>query len=180
METTPHTAGMEPVDVAVMARNAVDRFVAVAEAQHQQLGLRTHGESAVITASPEWLDHLIGVLIDNACKYTPPDGSISVTVSAEGNTVRLTVDDSGPGIPEAARGRIFDRFQRASEQPGGSGLGLAIANAVVRATNGKWQVGTSPQGGASMAVTWPRQLARAATRRAAASRETPPLASLDV
>jgi signal transduction histidine kinase len=54
---------------------------------------------------------------------------------------------------------IFDRFQRATDQAGGSGLGLAIADAVVRATNGSWDIGTSIMGGASMAVTWPRLLA---------------------
>jgi signal transduction histidine kinase len=87
------------------------------------------------------------------------------------------VDDSGPGIPETERSRIFDRFQRANDQAGGAGLGLAIADAVVRATNGRWLVGTSPAGGASMAVSWPRVLARQTSRRTAG--EAPPLASLD-
>src|SRR5947209_3237121 len=177
-EAMPRSSKAEPVDVGVMAQQAVDRFAAVAEARQQRLSVGLSGESHVIAASPEWLDHLVGVLIDNACKYTPEAGTIDVSVSSEPHSVRLAVDDSGPGIPEAERGRIFDRFQRASDQPGGAGLGLAIADAVVKATNGKWQVGTSPAGGTSMAVTWPRVLARPATRRAA-SAEAPPLASLD-
>ena len=69
--------------------------------------------------------------------------------------MRLTVNDSGPGIPEAERGRVFDRFHRASEAPGGAGLGLAIADAIVRATDGRWHIGTSPAGGASISVSWP-------------------------
>jgi signal transduction histidine kinase len=81
---------------------------------------------------------------------------VIVGVTAEGTRVRLTVDDSGPGIPEAERGRIFDRFHRATDQPGGSGLGLAIADAIVRATGGRWHIGTSPSGGASISVSWPR------------------------
>jgi light-regulated signal transduction histidine kinase (bacteriophytochrome) len=64
------------------------------------------------------------------------------------------VDDSGPGIAPEARSQIFDRFRRASDAPGGSGLGLAIAAAVVGASGGRWDVGTAPAGGASMAVTW--------------------------
>jgi len=72
--------------------------------------------------------------------------------------VRLAVDDSGPGIAPEERPRIFDRFHRATEQPGGAGLGLAIADAVVRATNGRWDIGTSAAGGASMAVSWSRGL----------------------
>jgi two-component system OmpR family sensor kinase len=128
----------------------------VAEAHHQRLALHVSGDSHVIAASPEWLDHLMGVLLDNACKYTPEQGSVDVRVTAEGHQIKLVVDDSGPGIPLDQRDWIFDRFRRASAQPGGAGLGLAIADAVARATNGRWEVGTSLAGGASMAVTWPR------------------------
>ena len=177
-EATPRSSKAEPVDVAVMAQQAVDRFAAVAEARQQRLGIRLSGASHVIAASPEWLDHLIGVLIDNACKYTPDGGSIDVRVTAESNRVGLVVDDSGPGIPKERRGEIFDRFRRATDQAGGAGLGLAIADAVVRATNGRWEVGSSAAGGASMAVSWPRLLAHGASTRAV-SPESPPLASLD-
>ncbi|MDQ3871844.1 MAG: sensor histidine kinase [Chloroflexota bacterium] len=96
------------------------------------------------------------MLLDNACKYASAAGLVEVTVANEGQRVRLTVDDSGPGIPEAERERIFDRFHRATEASGGVGLGLAIADAVVRATGGRWYVGASPAGGARMAVSWPR------------------------
>src|SRR5207302_7554518 len=172
-EAMPRSSKAEPVDVAVMAQQAVDRFAAVAEARRQRLGIRLSGDSHVIAASPEWLDHLIGVLLDNACKYTPDGGSIDVRVTAEGNRVALIVDDSGPGIPKEQRGEVFDRFRRATDQAGGAGLGLAIADAVVRATNGRWDIGTSPAGGASMAVSWPRLLARPAGTRVATP-ETPP------
>jgi signal transduction histidine kinase len=167
-EAMPTRSRPEPVDVGVIAEEAVNRFTAVAEARHQKLNLRSQGEPAVIAASAEWLDHLVGVLIDNASKYTPEGGSIEVSVAAAGNAVKLAVDDSGPGIPEAERGRVFDRFQRATDQPGGAGLGLAIADAVVRATNGKWQIGQSAAGGASMAVSWPRVQTRPAAQAVAA------------
>jgi two-component system OmpR family sensor kinase len=172
-EAMPRSGKAEPVDVGVMAQQAVDRFAAVAEDRQQRLTVRLAGNSHVIAASPEWLDHLVGVLIDNACKYTPAQGAIDVRVAAEGSRIKLVVDDSGPGIPPDQRGAIFDRFRRATDQPGGAGLGLAIADAVVRATNGRWEVGTSPAGGASMAVTWPRLLARPAGTRAATP-EAPP------
>jgi signal transduction histidine kinase len=172
-EAMPHSGRSEPVDVGVMAQQAVDRFAAVAEARHQRLTVRVSTDSHVIAASPEWLDHLVGVLLDNACKYTPEQGTIDVRVAAEGNRIKLVVDDSGPGIPAEQRGEIFERFRRATDQPGGAGLGLAIADAVVRATNGRWEVGTSPVGGASMAVIWPRLLARPAGTRAATP-EAPP------
>jgi two-component system sensor histidine kinase QseC len=82
-----------------------------------------------------------------------------VSVGAEGNRVRLVVEDSGPGIPDDERPKIFDRFHRAEAQGGyGSGLGLAIADAVVRHSHGRWEVNTSTLGGARMAVSWPRVL----------------------
>ena len=177
-EAMPRSGRAEPVDVGVMAQQAVDRFAAVAEARHQRLSVRLSGDSHVIAASAEWLDHLVGVLLDNACKYTPEQGAIEVRVAAEGNRIKLMIDDSGPGIPPDQRGAIFDRFQRATDQAGGAGLGLAIADAVVRASNGRWEVGNSAAGGASMAVSWPRVLARPSAPRAA-SETPPPLAQLD-
>ena len=84
---------------------------------------------------------------------------MDLSVVADGSRVALTVDDSGPGIPEAERARIFDRFHRATDARGGAGLGLAIADAIVRATGGRWNVAGAPIGGARMAVSWSRALA---------------------
>jgi len=150
----------EPVDVRILAAQTADRFSAVAETRGQSLELRqgSTAADAIVTAPPEWLDRLVGILLDNACRYSPEGGSVAVGVVGEGRRVRLTVDDSGPGIPETERGRVFDRFHRATDQPGGSGLGLAIANAIVRATGGRWHIGTSPAGGASISVSWPRSM----------------------
>ena len=150
----------EPVDVGVLAAQAADRFGAVAEARHQKLTVSAAAgaEGVIVTASPEWLDRLLGVLLDNACKYSPEGGAILVTVAGEGRRVRLTVDDSGPGIPAEERSRVFDRFHRATDAPGGAGLGLAIADAIVHATGGRWTIATSPAGGASISVNWPRSV----------------------
>jgi signal transduction histidine kinase len=150
----------EPVDLRVLAAQTADRFGAVAETRKQHLEVQAGSETAdaIVTAPPEWLDRLVGILLDNACKYSPEGGSVIVGVTGEGRRVRLTVDDSGPGIPEDERGRIFDRFHRATDQPGGSGLGLAIGAAIVRATGGRWHIGTSAAGGASVSVSWPRSM----------------------
>ena len=150
---------VEPVDLGVMAAQAVDRFGPVAETRGLTIDVHAPPEGAVIAAPPEWLDRLLGVLLDNACKYAPDGGRVDVTVAVDGSRVALTVDDSGPGIPEAERTHIFDRFHRATDEAGGAGLGLAIADAIVRATDGRWRVASSPTGGARMAVTWSRALA---------------------
>jgi signal transduction histidine kinase len=160
-DSTGGLPAAEPVDVGILAAQTADRFSAVAETRQQHLEVLPNSPDtdAIVTAAPDWLDRLVGILLDNACKYSPVGGSISVVVAAEGRRVRLTVDDSGPGIPEAERGRVFDRFHRATDQAGGSGLGLAIADAIVRSTGGRWHVGTSPAGGASVSVSWPRSMA---------------------
>jgi signal transduction histidine kinase len=148
-----------PVDLGVLASQAADRFTTLAEADGLSIEVHPPEGSTIVSAPPEWLDRLLGVLLDNACKYSNPGGSVAVAVRAEGSRVRLVVDDSGPGIPPEERARIFDRFHRATERPGGAGLGLAIADAVVRATDGHWEIGSSPAGGARMSITWPRALA---------------------
>jgi signal transduction histidine kinase len=154
-DATSSSPNAEPVDVGLLAEQAAERFGVIAEARRLELRVQGRDSGAVITAPPEWLDRLLGVLLDNACKYSPDGGAVTVGVALDGARVRLTVDDTGPGIPEAERERVFDRFHRATEGPGGAGLGLAIADAIVRATGGRWQVGASPAGGARMAVTWP-------------------------
>jgi len=176
-DTTRDRAPAEHVDLAILAEMAADRFTAVAEAKGVHLSVRTAPVPLVVHAPPEWLDRLLGVLLDNACKYVPEGGTVDVAVWADGNRVRLAVDDSGPGIPAAERSRIFDRFRRATDQPGGAGLGLAIANSVVSATGGRWTIGDSPLGGASLGVVWPRSLSGAHGSAGAAPEPLPPAAA---
>jgi len=151
----PPSAG--PIDLGVLATQAVDRFSVVAETRQLRLAVHTGGESVVIAASAELVDRLIGVLVDNACKYSPDGGSVDVTVGLEAGRAFVAVDDSGPGIPDEDRERIFNRFHRSvvtAADTGGAGLGLAIGDAIVRATAGRWGVGRSPAGGARFTVSW--------------------------
>ena len=149
----PHA---EPVDVGVLATQTADRFAAVAEARHLRLAVAVPPDGLAISAPPEWLDRLLGVLLDNACKYAPEGGLVRLSVAQDGGRVQVSVDDSGPGIPAEQRERVFDRFHRATDAAAGAGLGLAIGDAIVRATNGRWRIGSSPEGGARMSVSWPR------------------------
>ncbi len=173
-DATQAAPNTEPVDLGIMATQAADRFGVVAEARHLRLDVHADGPGLVISAPPEWLDRLLGVLIDNACKYSPDGGTVDVTVRGESGRVTLTVDDAGPGIAEADRDKIFDRFHRATDGGSGAGLGLAIGDEIVRATGGRWRVGTAPLGGARLAVTWrstlggtPKEAAAPGTARTA-------------
>ena len=149
-DSRPPPPGDEPVDLVTLAQACADRFRAVGPAITADVG----AGPALISAPPEWIDRLAGVLMDNACRYAGADGQVRIGVRAQGNRVSLTVEDSGPGIPAAERPRLFDRFHRAAEHGSGAGLGLAIGDSIVRSTGGKWQVGDSPLGGALMSVSW--------------------------
>jgi two-component system sensor histidine kinase CiaH len=142
------------VDLAEIARTCTDRFQAVAATKGVTLSFDDVPEPLCVHAEAEWVDRLIGVLIDNACKFAGIGGVATVGVHATGNRIILQVDDNGPGIPMDQRTLIMDRFHRADEDRPGTGLGLAIADSVVRATNGTWLIADSPHGGARMQVTW--------------------------
>jgi signal transduction histidine kinase len=157
LDSLPEAPPNEAVDVASLAEVCAHRFDAIAARRGIAISVTENGpQPALVFAPAEWLDRLVSVLLDNACRYSNEGGRVDVTVSRVGERVTLTVDDSGPGIPEEDRERIFQRFHRASALPGGAGLGLSIADAVVRATGGRSHVARAPLGGAQIAVSWPR------------------------
>jgi signal transduction histidine kinase len=156
-DSAPPSPGDQPVDISAIATACADRFDAVATRGGIALSvlLQVEGQPWV-NAPPEWIDRLIAVLVDNACRYAGTGGVVRIIVSAQGNWVSLAVEDDGPGIAPEARANLFDRFHRATDEGNGAGLGLAIGDAVVQATGGEWRVGVSSLGGALMEVRWHR------------------------
>jgi len=155
-DSRPPPPGNEPVDLGTLASAGADRFRSVGPA----LTVDVPMTPALISAPPEWIDRLAGVLVDNACRYAGPGGQVRIRVLTQGSRVSLVVEDSGPGIAAADRSRLFDRFYRSTEYDAGTGLGLAIGDSIVRATGGRWQIGGSDLGGALMSVSWPHAMAR--------------------
>jgi signal transduction histidine kinase len=156
-DSQPPQPGNEPLDLATIAAGCADRFRALAHAQSIDIVVASAGpEPAWISAPPELIDRLAGVLVDNACKHAGPDGKVRISVGQRSSRVTLTVEDTGPGVPAQDRSRLFDRFHRATEKPGGAGLGLAIADSIVRSTGGQWRIDDSALGGALFQVSWRR------------------------
>ena len=149
-DAQPSPPADEPIDLGCLAQTCADRFRSVGPAISTAIGT----EPALISAPPEWLDRLAGVLMDNACRFAGPDGQVRIGVHRHAGRLTLTVEDSGPGIPEHDRPRLFDRFQRAEQNGPGAGLGLAIGDSIVSTTGGRWRVATSPLGGALLEVSW--------------------------
>lgn len=113
--------------------------------------------AARVSGDERLLGQLVRNLVDNAARHAV--GRIAVSVTQDGQTVRLAVDDDGSGVPEDDRERVFERFVRLDEararEAGGSGLGLAIVRAIARVHGGDVRAEASPWGGARFVVTLP-------------------------
>ena len=165
-DSAPPQPGDEPLDLGTIAGQCAQRFRALGTSRQFDVQLVTSGSApAWISAPPEWIDRLTGVLADNACRYAGSGGTVRIGVAHRGTRVTLTVEDSGPGVAAELRARLFDRFHRSTDQGGSAGLGLAIADSIVRSTDGQWRVGDSDLGGALFEVSW----RRAGFRQAAAA-----------
>jgi two-component system sensor histidine kinase TctE len=99
------------------------------------------------------LEELVANLVDNALRYTPAGGKVTVAVATAEHAVVLRVVDNGPGIPEAEREHVFERFYRLSEAGSdGSGLGLAIVREIALASRAEIVL-SSPAAGNGLIVT---------------------------
>jgi len=115
------------VDGSVLARELLAEFLPMAEAKGIDLGLEEDAQFS-LRAAPESLRLILGNALDNALKYTPAGGEVTIRLLADDDTAVVELVDNGPGIPLAERERVFDAFYRMPGTTGaGSGLGLSIA-----------------------------------------------------
>lgn len=107
----------------------------------------------LVAGQADWLRILIRNLVDNAVRYTPAGGWVQVSLKRAGGYCRLTVQDSGPGIPPDKRKQVLRRFHRieVAEQPG-SGLGLAIVSRIAELHACKLQLAGEPGAGLSASI----------------------------
>lgn len=156
-DSAPPQPEDEPLDLATIAAECAERFRPLGATREFDVQVLTGEPRPVwISAPPDWIDRLAGVLMDNACRFAGPGGTVRISAAQRGGRVTLTVEDSGPGVPAEQRPRMFDRFHRSTEQGGSAGLGLAIADSIVRSTDGQWRIGDSDLGGALFEVSWRR------------------------
>ena len=138
VESGAYRSAFEPLDVVPIVRDVCDLYQAAADERDIELEC-AYPESAGVFGDRELLAQALTNVLDNAVKYTPSGGRIRVAVREERDCVRLTVADSGPGIPASERERVLQRFARldaARSQPG-NGLGLALVKAVAEQHNGR-------------------------------------------
>ena len=120
------------IELPQLARDVLGEVLPHAQARRIDLGVAT-SQPVAVQGQPEALQILLRNLVDNAVKYTRVGGQVDVSLLAEGDAAVIVVEDSGPGIPEAERERVFDRFYRvAGSSAPGSGLGLAIVQTIAQ------------------------------------------------
>ena len=152
-------AELEAVDLAALAENVAAHLGVLAEEKRQALVVERQGAPSA-QADRMGLRQALINLVDNAIKFTPAGGRIRIVVSETASHAVVQVIDSGPGIPDPARARIFDRFYRAGGA-GGSGLGLSIARGAVEASGGHLTLERTGPDGTTFRVAMPRALAAA-------------------
>jgi len=137
-ENLREAAALAPLGLAAFAREVVTDWVPAAIERGIDLGLEVEDTGGTdrpcpdrIVGHPILLRELLNNLVDNALRYTPREGTVTVRVATDGDRVFLEVEDSGPGIPEGERELVFERFYRVlGTGVDGSGLGLPIVREI--------------------------------------------------
>jgi two-component system sensor histidine kinase TctE len=149
-------APTSPVDLASLVREVASDWVGGALEKDVDLGFDGPATGPWVNGDALLLREMVNNLLDNAVKYTPPGGRVTVRLEQEGGGAVLTVEDNGPGIPAGEREKVFGRFYRVlGTTPSGAGLGLAIVREVAAAHDAEVIAASGPEGkGTSMRVVF--------------------------
>jgi signal transduction histidine kinase len=145
-----------PVDLSAVVAAAARQAHRMSRGTRFELTNGTLG-GVRVQASAEYLEQQLLILLDNAFKYTPPTGEVRLSASVDDGQARISVSDTGTGIPAEDLPRIFDRFHRGSNAGGvtGTGLGLAIAQWIADQHGGRLEVASSPGEGSTFTIVVP-------------------------
>ncbi len=160
-ETGQLALDKQTIDLAALATKTADSFRAVSEDKAITLSVTKVEDVPSVSADPQRIEQVMVNFISNALRHTPEGGEISVSVSRQGQAIRLAVKDSGPGIPAEALPNVFERFYRVDQgrareaDGGGSGLGLAVAHSIIQSHGGRIGVESKAGQGATFWFTLP-------------------------
>lgn len=158
-----------PVALDGLLMEAVEQVQALVTSKNLRLRTMLARDLPPAAADADLLRRVVVNLLDNAIKYTPKGGGITLATKRSGSTLTVSVRDTGPGVPEGEHERIFDKFMRVQREaaPKGLGLGLAFCKLAIEAHGGRIWVDSGRGGGATFYFTLP--LAATAELRAAAA-----------
>jgi two-component system sensor histidine kinase TctE len=146
------------VDLCALAKDVIADHLPAANARRQDLGFEgpAAGDTAVVHGDRVLLRELLSNLLDNAVRYTPEGGIITVEVKRTGDGASLAVRDTGPGVPDDERSKVFEPFYRGRDAVApGSGLGLAIVRTIAGAHGASVRLEPNAGGGLCVAATFP-------------------------
>ena len=145
----------QPVDLNAIVGEVVAKFFD--RALQASIDIGVEARPVTVHADPSLLDDMLSNLVDNALKYTPAGGSVTVSAGTQNGRPFLAVEDTGLGIPEAERQRVRQRFYRLPNSPGhGSGLGLAIVEEIARLYGASVSIGAGAKNaGTKIVVLFP-------------------------
>jgi two-component system phosphate regulon sensor histidine kinase PhoR len=159
IESREYPLEMRELALEAALSAALDAVAPGAAAKRQRLEVAKEVGPCRIVGDLRAVEQVLTNLLDNAVKYTPDGGRISVGACSGKDVVKIWVNDTGPGIPADRRERIFERFYRIdagrSRELGGTGLGLSIVRHLVKGMGGQAGVDSAPGGGASFWFTLP-------------------------
>jgi len=154
---------LERLDLGALARQVTQDWVLPALAKQMDLGFEGEDVHADMQGNPVMLREMLSNLLDNAIRYTPTGGRITVRVRADARSTGIDIEDTGPGIPEHERAHVVERFYRILGRDGeGSGLGLAIVREIVSMHHGQMAIldhvfqDSPPRAGTLIRLTFPR------------------------
>lgn len=148
----------EPVLLWQVTRRAAETLAGRADVKNQRLLLDFREDDLRVWGNPLRLQHVVSNLIDNAIKYTPVGGEVTVRIRQEAGQAICTVSDTGIGIPLEDQPHIFDKFYRVTQEAGsheGTGVGLSIVKSIVEAHDGRVWVESQPDKGTTFTVMLP-------------------------
>ncbi|MBB3141114.1 sensor histidine kinase N-terminal domain-containing protein [Halomonas organivorans] len=147
-----------PLDLAALLRETLLDWAGREAARYHDLGLDELPAGPSYVRAEAWaLRELLGNLIDNALRYTPPGSTITLGLTGDAETLTLYVEDDGPGVPAEARERLLQPFERGGRQDtDGSGLGLAIVDSIARRFDGRLSLAERSPHGLAVRLHLPR------------------------
>ncbi len=158
LEADAHVFHMEAIELETWLPPLIEPFYERAESQQQSIKIELCEPLPILAADTASLQRVLVELVNNACKYTPPDGTITVLADASSEYVHLSVSNSGSEIPPAEIPRIFEKFYRVPQadrwKRGGTGLGLALVQKLVQCLGGSIHV-TSEAGYTTFTIQLP-------------------------
>jgi len=157
IEAAESKSNFAPVDFAQLVREIGEQFASQAEQTEREFKLSLVDEPVIVMGRQDQLRQVLINLLENALKFTPKDGLISVSLERSENEVTLIVRDTGIGIPPEDLPHLFERFHRGRNvsEYAGNGLGLAIVKAIVSAQSGSVTVQSEPRQGTLVTISLP-------------------------